>query len=94
MDQTEYVADIDRLPGALFLPYFGIWPVIVPLPGAAVRIGFTAGYTATNVPQRFIAAMLLLIGTFYLYREQVSTARKIENLPTGIDDLLWPCRIF
>lgn len=94
MDPSEYIGDIDRLPAAVFLPYFGIWPVIIPYPGAAVRVGFTAGYTIDNVPKRFFAAMNLLIGHWYNIREDVSIERKIEKIPDGVDSLLWPLRVF
>jgi uncharacterized phiE125 gp8 family phage protein len=94
MDPVNYIVDKDRLPGAIFLPYYGIWPVLVPYPGAAVRIAFTAGHTLANLPARFLQAMLLLIGHWYDHREEVSTERNIESLPVGVDSLLWPLRVF
>jgi len=94
MDPASYLVDLDRNPGALFLPYYGIWPVLVPQPGAAVRIGFTAGHTSADVPARILQAMLLLVGHWYIYREEVTDARKIEQIPLGVESLLWPLRVF
>lgn len=92
-DPTGYLVDVDRSPGAVYLPYYGIWPVLVPQPGAAVRIAFTAGHTSANIPARILQAMLLLVGHWYMYREEVTDARKIEQIPVGVESLLWPLRI-
>lgn len=94
MEQSQYIVDKDRQPGAIYLPYFGIWPVIVPKPGDAVRIAFTAGYAPANVPKRFFQAMLLLIGHWYNNREEVTDARKIGRIPVGVDSLLAPLKVW
>jgi len=94
MDPATYIVNVDRHLGAVFLPYFNIWPVLIPQPGSAVRIKFSAGHDSTNVPARILQAMLLLVGHWFEHREEVATDKKIEQIPIGVESLLWPLRIF
>lgn len=94
VDSEIYFVDTDFKPGKICLNYNRYWPMYIPLPYASVKINFDAGHTTNDVPKRIIQAMKLLIGHWYEHREQVSTARKIENIPFGVDNLLWPLKVW
>lgn len=86
LDISKYVVETKRFPGAIFLPYYQIWPLIIPESGQAVTINFTAGYDTTpnmmtnNVPKRFIEIMYLMIATFYQNRSSIIDG-KITEVP-------------
>lgn len=85
---------------AIIVPDYGIsWPSFTPYPVGAVKIRFIAGYKTSGsdasliIPEEYKQAMLLLIGHLYEHREEVSE-EVLKNIPTGIDSLLYPTRIW
>lgn len=89
---TDYVSDVDKLP-ALIMPEYGdSFPSFTPYPSGAVRIRYVAGHT-TDIPKSIKQAMLLLIGHLYENRED-TVAKKLENIPLGIQSLLSTYRIW
>ena len=72
LDPTQYQIDVSG-GGARIWPAYGTcWPVTRCQP-AAVRVLFTAGYAADNVPESLRRAILLVVGDLYANRE-ASTA--------------------
>ena len=94
VDPAIYFIDTDFKPGKIGLNYNRYWPMYIPFPYAAVKINFTAGHTIDNLPNRIVQAMLLLIGHLYEHREEVSNDRYIEQIPVGVDSLLWPLKVW
>ena len=86
---TEYVSDVDKMPGIITQSYGVTWPVFTPYPSGAVRIRYVAGHKSDGVilPTSIKQAMLLLIGHLYENREE-TIAKKLENIPIGIQSLL------
>ena len=72
------------------------WPSDTLQDIAGVRVRFVAGYAdaATDVPQHFIQAMLLLIGHWYENREAVATSGAVpKQLELAVKSLLWQDRM-
>lgn len=89
-DQTyttfrEFGAGYPKKPGYILPAYDGEWPETRDDTPEAVRITFTAGYSA--VPPSIKHAALLLIGHLYKNREQTIDLR-LGELPLGADRLL------
>jgi uncharacterized phiE125 gp8 family phage protein len=79
---------------AKLLPAYGSsWPVAKAAEGS-VRITYTAGYAADEIPPELDQAMLLLIGHFYANREAVvaGSAAQTAELPLGVEALIAPYR--
>lgn len=94
MDTNTYFVDSDFMPGKVCLNYNRYWPMYIPSPYSSVKIRFTAGHSKEDLPLRIKQAILLIIGHLYEHREEVATDKKIEQIPFGVDALLWPLRIF
>lgn len=84
LDNTSRPVRLSPAPNAL-------WPVTAPVT-SAVSATFVAGYGASGdfVPPRFLEAIKLLCGHYYLNREEILSGTRIVALeiPEGIDDLL------
>lgn len=84
LDSSSKPTRLSPAPGTM-------WPITAPIT-AAVATMFVAGYGATGdfVPPRFIEAIKLLCGHYYLNREEILSGTRIVALeiPEGIDDLL------
>jgi uncharacterized phiE125 gp8 family phage protein len=90
---TDYVSDTDKIP-ALIMPEYGdTFPSFTPYPSGAVRIRYVAGHTTSDIPKSIKQAMLLLIGHLYENREE-TIAKKLENIPLGIQALLSTYRVW
>jgi uncharacterized phiE125 gp8 family phage protein len=63
------------------------------MPGAAVRIAFSAGHTDTTIPKRMRQAIKLLVGHWYAHREE-NTETKLYELPMGVKALLNPLKVW
>ena len=90
----QTLADFRLVEGvdAKLLPAFGdAWPSTAPGPGA-VRITYTAGYAADEVPPALDQAVLLLVGHWYANREAVSVGNVVNEFPLGVEMLLAPHR--
>ena len=94
---TQYFVDNVSEPGRICLPYMVPWPMTVLRPENGVIINFTAGYspvTACPFLPQLKAAILLMIGHLYEHREEVTSGAMLSNIPTGVEALLWPNRVF
>lgn len=90
---SVYDVDTDMEPGRITPAYNETWPSTRPEINA-VTINYQAGYaTADEVPDEIKHAIKLLVGHFYEHRESVSEV-KLQEIPQGIQNLLWPGRIF
>lgn len=90
---SAYTTDIHAQPGWL-LPAANVsWPTTADAANA-VRIRYTAGYgaTAADVPSGIKSWMLLRIGALYRNREELADGRLA--VPTFVDRLLDPYRIW
>lgn len=75
---------------ARITPAYGqVWPT-ARCAANAVRVEFTAGYTAETLPKALVAAMKLLVGSWYLNREHVVTGTIATELPDTVSALLGP----
>lgn len=89
---------------AIIIPAFGKeFPTFEPYPVGAVKIRYTAGYKTSSddknliLPEPIRQAELLLIGHYYENREATTTGTitsSINEIPLGIQSLLYPYRIF
>lgn len=89
---SNYQVDAHSEPGRVCLKSTADWPSTTLRDINGVEIIYTAGYgsNATDVPDRYKAAMLLLIAHYYENRESVIVGQgiSISQLPQGIYDLL------
>jgi uncharacterized phiE125 gp8 family phage protein len=90
---TLYSVDTDAFPGRVLLRYGQVWPS-TRCQRNAVTIVFTCGYgdEPVDVPTPILAAMKLLIGTWYENRESVVIGTIVNDLPDGVERLLYPYR--
>lgn len=73
---------------AQLLPAYGdVWPSAQTGPGT-VRLSYTAGYAAADVPPDLDQAVLLTTAHFYLNREAVTVGSSPTELPLGVDSLV------
>jgi uncharacterized phiE125 gp8 family phage protein len=95
-DVDEYFVDIKNEPGWVVLNYGSVWPTETLRPANGVCITFMAGYESddygTAVPQKVKQAILLLIGHWYENREAMGP--NLQDIPKGVDALLWMDRVF
>lgn len=88
MDEADYHASLDREPASVVPAYNEVWPA-ARRQRDAVAVQFTAGYgDPSDVPDRFKEAMLLLIGHWYEYRQEVVEGAIPTTIPKGVDALL------
>lgn len=82
-----YAVTATRQP-ALIRPAYGqVWPEALDAPDT-VTVRFTAGYgTAAAVPDLLKAAVKLLVGQLYEFREPVVTA-SVNEVPIGVQRIL------
>lgn len=88
-DTSNYIVDLDTIPGKVVLAYRKFYPTLVLYPTSAIRIRYIAGHTALSVPipASIKQAMLLLIGHLYENRE-MTTKQALSEIPMGINSLL------
>jgi uncharacterized phiE125 gp8 family phage protein len=97
MDSAEYRVLSDDNPGRLALAYGKSWPDSIEH-GNAVRIVYTAGYSANAdlavqraaVPQSIKQAILLLMGHWFEHRESVIVGTISTPVQFTVDSLLMP----
>lgn len=89
---SNYQVDTHSEPGRVALKSAADWPSVTLRDINGVEIIYTAGYgsAATDVPDRYKAAMLLLIAHYYENRESVIVGQgvSVSQLPQGVYDLL------
>lgn len=95
LDPATYIVAADEW-GATVTPTWGTsWPQALVHPESVV-VTYRAGYgsTADTVPSPIVAAIKLLIGTWYEQREAVSLSRFTPSeVPFTVDALLSPYRV-
>ncbi len=93
LDAGEYNVHIQNEPGIIVLAYGKSWPSIrYELNAIAIR--FVTGWaTAADIPGPIKSAMLLLIGHLYEHREQATIGIQVNEIPFGIEALLFPYRM-
>lgn len=64
------------------------WPDTMPGRPGAVTVLFTAGYTAANVPKKFVQAVLLIAANHYRHRGDDDKGIA-ESIPLAASRLLW-----
>jgi len=96
----DYVVDSVSEPGWVLPVSTFSWPDTMDTPNA-VRIRYQAGYVSGNspedaskVPEAIKAAMKLMLGRLYEFREDTISGTIIAKLPDGIEALLNPYRIW
>jgi uncharacterized phiE125 gp8 family phage protein len=90
---SVYKVDTQSEPGRIVPAYNQSWPGIRGDINS-VEVIYEAGYgAAAAVPERIKAAIKLLVGHYYVNRQE-TTAIKTENIPMGIESLLNLDRIF
>lgn len=96
---SEYFVDTKNEPGWVVLNYGASWPTETLRPANGICVTFVAGYETSGgsdetnmVPQAVKQAMLLLIGHWYENRE--AAGPNLNEIPKGVDALLWPNRNF
>lgn len=89
---SNYQVDAHSEPGRVALKTNLSWPSVTLRDLNGVEIIYTAGYgAAADVPDRYKAAMLLMIGHLYEHRESVLVEQgvSVTQLPQGVYDLLF-----
>lgn len=91
---TDYVTSIRGIVGRVVPAYGKIWPWFTPFPLDAVVVTFTCGYgTATDVPEKVIQAMKLLISHWFTNRVPVLVGSISKDLEFTLSALLWMDRL-
>jgi uncharacterized phiE125 gp8 family phage protein len=89
---ANYQVDAHSEPGRFSLKNTSTWPSTTLRDLNGVEIIYTAGYgsNATDVPDRYKAAILLLVAHYYEHRESVIVGQGVSlaQLPMGVNDLL------
>jgi len=89
---SNYIVDAHSEPGRIALKNSASWPSVSLIDINGIEIIYTAGYgaAATDVPDRYKAAMLLLIAHLYENREAAVVGQGFSSqaLPFGLDALL------
>ncbi len=95
LDSLMYVLSADQWEATLTPAPGAIWPTTLVHPEGAV-ITYVAGYgtAPVTIPQAMLAAIKLLVGTWYETREAVTLARfTADEVPFTVTALLAPYRI-
>lgn len=92
---TDYITSVRGVLGKTKPAYNKSWPSFTPHPFDAVVITFTAGYgTASQVPEKVIMAMKLLISHWFENRVPISQALgNAKEIEFTLSALLWQDRI-
>ena len=92
---TDYVTSIRGILGRAVPAYGKSWPSFTPFPLDAVIVTFTAGYgTASDVPEKVIQAIKLLVSHWFTNRVPVDQALgNAKEISFTLSALLWQDRI-
>lgn len=88
----EYDVDTDSEPGRVVLKDNYTWPGVTLRSMNPIQITFVAGYgdNASDVPQKWKQAILLLIGHWYENREPVVASGAVpKEIPLAVSSLIW-----
>jgi hypothetical protein len=93
---TDYLVDVGKEPGAVFLPFGKIWPVGPLYPSSPINIRFVCGYGAAGdtVPQSLRTAIKMIAADFHENREGqvLEQSRAIYQINATVERILWPYR--
>ncbi len=86
----DYLVDTVSTPGKVVLKDDATWPSesLQEVNGVVVRFVAGFGDAGTDVDERAIQAVKLLVGHFYEHREAFVDGRPLNDLPMGVDALL------
>lgn len=76
-------ADARLVDGQVYPASGGSWPTAYD----SVAVEFTAGLASADEAPELLAAVMLLLGHFYIHRESVS-AESMQEVPLGVDALI------
>lgn len=91
-----YMVDTRSSPGRLRLRPDLEWPAVQAESLGGIVFRYRAGYgdKGEDVPADITSAMLMLIGHLYENRETSISGTIITLVPMGVEQLLWPYRVF
>src|SRR3972149_4750261 len=88
---ASYIVDVASQPGRLVLATGQTWPGASLYPAGVIAVRFKAGFgDAAAVPERYKAAIKLLIGNWFENREAVVTGTIATEIPLAVESLLYP----
>ena len=93
LDPAVYSSKVDAFGSAVLRLAYGIeWPAVL---GADedITITFKVGYADEAVPHAIQAAILLIVGSLYEQRAEV-TSRAVFEVPGAVDALVAPYRVW
>lgn len=91
VSSSDYIVDTRSEPGAVMLKGTASWPAVDLREVNGVVVRFVTGYgLEAAVPERFKAAIKLIVGTLYENREdvQVGVGIVVQKMPWAAADLL------
>lgn len=90
VDAAVYTVDDATKPGRIVLAESATWPTATLRSSKGVKIAFTAGYgpIASDVPERMIHAIKLIVGNFFEERQPILTGTIAQELPLNAKWLL------
>ena len=91
LDPSQYRIDMDGEPARVHPAYGLFWPAIRPQSNS-VRVTYRSGSQwAAGVPRPIKLAILLLVGHWYVHREEVAEGNvQTDSIPMGVKDLVSP----
>lgn len=93
LDSADYYLDDAQEPAWILPAYGTTWPSTYPVANA-VRVTYTAGYTAETIPAAVKAYMLAALGTCYANREHTAQADRVPKAIEFLDRLLDRYRVW
>lgn len=88
-DASKYDKDFTSMPGRIVLAHGETWPVIRGSEINSVEVIFTAGYGAASaVPKHLRQAIKLIVGHWYINREDVVVGVRASSVPRAATDLM------
>ena len=93
LDSADYYVDDAQSPSWVLPAYGTTWPSTYGIANA-VRITFTAGYSAALIPAPVKAYILAALGTCYANREHTAQADRVPKSISFLDSLLDRYRVW
>jgi len=93
----QYLVNKTEIAGLIEPAYAVTWPT-VRIQMKAITVRFVCGYGSNpgdgQALERIRHAMLLMIGNWYENREAVNVGNIVNEMPMGVEALLFPLRVF
>jgi uncharacterized phiE125 gp8 family phage protein len=93
LDSAAYYLDDAQQPSWVLPAYGTVWPATLAVANA-VRVTFTAGYAAADIPAPIKAYILAALGTCYANRESTAQADRVPKTIDFLDRLLDRYRVW